>query len=60
VAAQRSPADRAAAGLATFDQRGADRASVASGAVLGAAGAAVVGAAVRAARGIRGRSANRR
>ena len=60
VAAQRSSADRAAAGLATFDQRGADRASVASGAVLGAAGAAVVGAAVRAARGIRGRSANRR
>ncbi len=60
VAAQRSPADRAAAGLATFDQRGADRASVASGAVLGAAGAAAVGAAVRAARGIRGRSANRR
>ncbi|GAB4078813.1 YihY/virulence factor BrkB family protein [Nostocoides australiense] len=59
VAAQRSPADRAAAGLATFDQRGADRASVASGAILGAAGAAVVGAAVRAARGIRGRSANR-
>lgn len=49
------PAARAALGLPTLDQRAADRASIASGAVLGAAATAAAGMAVGALRSIRGR-----
>lgn len=49
------PAARAALGLPTLDRRAADRASIASGAVLGAAATAAAGMAVGALRSIRGR-----
>ena len=49
------PGARAALGLPTLDQRAADKVSVASGAVLGAAATAAVGALLGAARSLRRR-----
>ena len=50
------PAARLAAGLPTFDQRAADRVSVASGAVLGAAATAATAGVLRAASSLRRRT----